>query len=599
MAQELTYGLTSTGIPIPLKVGSDGTLATSGGGGGGGGGNSIADIPYTDDSGTIFIYQDNGQSPPTFTAYNIPAGTVYTPTTNPRPYFPAALPLATNAAEETGGNLAAIASHTSSSATSDLTIATNTGTIATNTAQGSPGTGLSAPTGGSGPLGFLSYLSQIYTKLTGSIAVTGTFFQTTQPISGTVAVTATDGAITTLGAEADSAATTDTGTFTLMGFLKRMAQKLTSLAAQFPSSLGQKTSANSISAVVASDNTVAVSGTFFQGTQPVSEADGQNATLGAQADSAAGTDTGTSSLMSYIKRMAQRWTILFTLIPLALGASSPANAFLTTLPNDLTVSGAAATAVNTDLISGGVSGWFDAALFHSVSLVIAAVGTISAGVVSFEQTDDTTIAAAGFPLQMMQSGTQISTTAANTTYTLVTNTPQQYEGPIMARYFRVRISTGVTGGGTAQVTAVFSQFPYSTTRNVVVQGSPANFQMQGMLAANGTITSATLDFRSLSLVATGVNVKSSNGKAFTFTITNTNASIVWVKFYNKNTAPTVGTDTPVLTYGIQPNSTFNCIDSTLGVWFSAGIGIACTTVQSDGDSTAPTANTVTCNGVYG
>lgn len=71
-----------------------------------------------------------------------------------------------NAAQESGGNLATVAS-----------------------AQGASGTGITQPTGGSGILGWLSgcysFLSQIYTKLTGSIAVTGTFWQTTQPVSGT------------------------------------------------------------------------------------------------------------------------------------------------------------------------------------------------------------------------------------------------------------------------------------------------------------------------------------------------------------------------------------------------------------------------------
>src|SRR5271154_1704016 len=46
--------------------------------------------------------------------------------------------------------------------------------------DGTDGTGITAPTGA---VGIRGWLSGIYSKLTGSIAVTGTFWQATQPIS--------------------------------------------------------------------------------------------------------------------------------------------------------------------------------------------------------------------------------------------------------------------------------------------------------------------------------------------------------------------------------------------------------------------------------
>lgn len=65
---------------------STGTPYAATGGGGGGGGTAIQDLLFIDDTGTQFIYRDNGATPPVFTAYRIPSGTVYTVGSNPRPY---------------------------------------------------------------------------------------------------------------------------------------------------------------------------------------------------------------------------------------------------------------------------------------------------------------------------------------------------------------------------------------------------------------------------------------------------------------------------------------------------------------------------------
>lgn len=67
------------------------------------------------------------------------------------------------------------------------------------------------------------------------------------------AVTIADGADVTLGAKADAAATTDTGTFTLQALTKRSLQKLTTISGQLPAALGSTTSAASLSVTPASD----------------------------------------------------------------------------------------------------------------------------------------------------------------------------------------------------------------------------------------------------------------------------------------------------------------------------------------------------------
>ena len=98
----------------------------------------------------------------------------------------ASLPLPSNAAQETGGNLATIATNTGSLATGVSTTATNTTAIA-----GASGTTSDAAYAGSGAASIISGLKGIYAavkgtpavSVSGSVAVTGTFWQATQPVS--------------------------------------------------------------------------------------------------------------------------------------------------------------------------------------------------------------------------------------------------------------------------------------------------------------------------------------------------------------------------------------------------------------------------------
>lgn len=91
---------------------------------------------------------------------------------------------------------------------------------------------------------------------------------------------------TDLGSPSDSAATTDTGNFSLTALIKRLLQK-------FPS-LGANTAANSTPVTLANDGVFATN-------------------FGATADSAASSDTGTFSLIALVKRSLQSLTSLIAL----------------------------------------------------------------------------------------------------------------------------------------------------------------------------------------------------------------------------------------------------------------------------------------------
>lgn len=73
--------------------------------------------------------------------------------------------------------------------------------------------------------------------------------------------------------------------------------------------------------------------------------------------------------------------------------------------------------------------------------------------------------------------------------------------------------------------------------------------------------------------------------------TNTTAGAKFVKYYNKATAPTVGTDIPLLTISIPANDS-KVIELQDGVYFSNGISMAITGAGADSDTTNTAANDI-------
>ena len=146
---------------VVAAVNLDGSPISSGGGSSGSGG-GVSDTIFKDSTGQIFIYRDTGSGTPV--ALSIPSWSTYTPVGA----VSATSSSLSNYSLETGGNLEAI-----------------------NTAFGTDGE--TPPTiTGTGVRGWLrgafEKLEAIRAAIVGGVAVTGTFWQTTQPVSGTVAV---------------------------------------------------------------------------------------------------------------------------------------------------------------------------------------------------------------------------------------------------------------------------------------------------------------------------------------------------------------------------------------------------------------------------
>jgi hypothetical protein len=108
-------------------------------------------------------------------------------------------------------------------------------------------------------------------------------------------------------------------------------------------------------------------------------------------------------------------------------------------------------------------------------------------------------------------------------------------------------------------------------------------------------------FRRISTADTNAaSVKASAGQVYGWYITNVNASPRYAKLYNKASAPTVGSDTPVMTLLIPGNTAG--AGSTLGLpcgaAFSTGIALAITTGVADADTGAVAANEIVVHLFY-
>jgi hypothetical protein len=70
---------------------------------------------------------------------------------------------------------------------------------------------------------------------------------------------------------------------------------------------------------------------------------------------------------------------------------------------------------------------------------------------------------------------------------------------------------------------------------------------------------------------------------------NAAAAARYVKLYNKATAPTVGTDVPIMTIAIQATSQFNFNLGENQLLFPLGLGVGMVTGATDNNTTALTA----------
>ena len=131
-----------------------------------------------------------------------------------------------------------------------------------------------------------------------------------------------------------------------------------------------------------------------------------------------------------------------------------------------------------------------------------------------------------------------------------------------------------------QVSLVSARPMNPTPQYVAVQGTPGVYTFY--TASVGTMYSLTT-----TASTNAANIRNAKAVLGEVTISNVTATACYVKFYNKSSSPTVGTDIPVLTIPVPANTTVNMAFG-LGKAFSTGLSIAVTA----GAAATDTANAV-------
>lgn len=163
------------------------------------------------------------------------------------------------------------------------------------------------------------------------------------------------------------------------------------------------------------------------------------------------------------------------------------------------------------------------------------------------------------------------------------------------RFFRVRATAHTSGSATWCLTSSMRSFSGNPLYNTAIASGTALIGDVGIQprATSGGFTTFN---RLLSAAAStnSTNVKASAGRIYGIYGYNAAAAARYLKLYNKATPPTVGTDTPILTFQLIPTATFNISFLDIGVYNSAGIGFGLTTGSADADTGALTAGDITC-----
>ena len=205
-------------------------------------------------------------------------------------------------------------------------------------------------------------------------------------------------------------------------------------------------------------------------------------------------------------------------------ALSSTNPLPTIIPTTL-VTGASANALNTDLLTGTVSGWYDASNFRSGSVQVIGLAGITAGAVTFEFTNDTTNAAAGLTMPVSEVAVLTSTTTS-AAITIAASTIRIFSFPVVTRYVRCRISTAFTGAN-VQATSVFSASPYVPNGLTVAQATAANLNVNVTQATatnlNATVSQTTAT--NLNATVSQATATSLNATVSQATATNLNATV--------------------------------------------------------------------------
>lgn len=314
--------------------------------------------------------------------------------------------------------------------------------------------------------------------------------------------------------------------------------------------------------------------------------------------------------MSFPSRLLVSLTVAWLVAFCAAITTSPATAAYT--PSGDTIATGNITTQN--LVPAGTataSSAVEIAMAGRAGVVIQTTGTYT-GALSIQGTVNGTVwvtMSDASLLKNVNSGAYAATIASATQGIFILNAPG---------YVKVRVTGLAAMSGTATVTINANAAPNMT---VLASALPAGSAALGSvtvasgtittvttanLAASSTITPIPLTTQGCSTTAhvistastNAVNVKNGVGVLCALQVSNINAAIRYLKLYNKASAPTVGTDTPVMTIMLPPSSNQVLTFAPFGFRFSTGISYALTTGMAVADTGAISAAETSVGFVY-
>ncbi len=223
-------------------------------------------------------------------------------------------------------------------------------------------------------------------------------------------------------------------------------------------------------------------------------------------------------------------------------------------------------AINTDLLV------IDMSQAKAASIQLTSLGTT--GNVTFYATNDLT--QVGTPCAAIPVGGGAFVTS--------TNAAGMWDIPKQGKFLRVRLTTATTAG-TTTIFAISTQYMPPTLATLNQGGTwtmqPGNTPNSTAWlftpvpsSAQGAGTPHRLAFVTNITTGAPTSVKTSGGTINSGRVANNSGVGVWAHFYNKASAPTMGTDTPIVSLYVKAGDTFAIDSGAFGDRFSTGIAYA-------------------------
>lgn len=271
---------------------------------------------------------------------------------------------------------------------------------------------------------------------------------------------------------------------------------------------------------------------------------------------------------------------------------------VTELP--LVLAGASAQTATVNNILTPVSGSAPINVGGYRSASVQVVSTATGGGYIFEQSNDGSNWVA-LPVFNAALVTSVPITAAVTP----TASAIIYTIPLRCLFFRLRISTALTGGSVRAFSRI-STDSWTGASQLVASNTAANLNANVSGTVTATVTGGTVvgvapattnAILSSAATTNGTVAKASAGTIYGLTASNTGAAVAFVKLHNSTTI-TVGTTAVALTVPIPAGGVVSVAWGAQGMRYSAGICYSITNLSADNDTTAVAAGQVKVNLSY-